>query len=99
MSTLLPVQEPVSLDFAKAFLRVDTDAEDALILALITGARCVIETRTGRSLADMPDVPMPLQQAILLMMAHNFEHRDGATRPPEPIFIDALIEPYRAVHL
>ena len=45
-----PLQEPVSLAEAKAWLRLDTSDEDDLIAALITSARLVVETTTRRAL-------------------------------------------------
>jgi len=45
-----PALEPVTLAEAKAFLRVDDAAEDALIATQITAARLHVESTTGRAL-------------------------------------------------
>lgn len=53
MTSLLlagPAVEPVALEAAKGFLRVDDTAEDAFIETLVTAARLHIEGVTGRAL-------------------------------------------------
>lgn len=47
-----PAAEPLTRAEAKAFLRVETDAEDALIDALIAAARRFVEAETGRILME-----------------------------------------------
>lgn len=49
-----PDIEPVSLDYAKTFLRVDTDDDDALITDLIRSARIRIEAMIGGALIERP---------------------------------------------
>jgi uncharacterized phiE125 gp8 family phage protein len=53
MSSLLltaPAVEPLSLNEARAFLRVETNDDDELIAALIAGARIHVEAQTRRVL-------------------------------------------------
>lgn len=45
-----PVSEPVSLAEAKAYLRIDDGAEDALVTTLIAAARLHVEGIAGRAL-------------------------------------------------
>lgn len=44
------------------------------------------------------DVPAPLRQAMLLLVAQGFEHR-GGDAPSLPLMVDALTMPYRGVGL
>lgn len=45
-----PAAEPLTRAEAKAFLRLDTDAEDTLLDALLPAARRLVEAQTGRVL-------------------------------------------------
>jgi len=49
------------------------------------------------------DVPAPIRQAILLLVAHWYEHRSpleqGAQPVPLPAMVTELLAPYRAVRL
>ncbi|MEP9348712.1 head-tail connector protein [Xanthobacter sp. KR7-225] len=47
-----PAAEPLTRAEAKAFLRIDHDAEDALLDALIPAARRLVEAASGRILVD-----------------------------------------------
>ena len=47
-----PAGEPVSLDAAKEFLRLGTDAEDGLVARLIASARAQIEAASGLALVS-----------------------------------------------
>lgn len=56
-----------------------------------------IDFRAGYGVS--PDaVPAPLRQALLLIVARGFEHRDGSVGTM-PMMVDALTMPYRVVGL
>ncbi len=45
------------------------------------------------------DVPLPIRQAILLLLAHSYEYREMSPSPAMPIMVDALLAPYRSVRI
>lgn len=47
-----PVVEPVTLDDMKLYLRLDGDAEDALVTAMIQAGRTTVEAATNLALLD-----------------------------------------------
>jgi uncharacterized phiE125 gp8 family phage protein len=187
MLTSAPAVEPVTVNEAKAHLRVDGSAEDTLIASLILTSRLHIETALGLALitqswrltldawpaarelalplrplqavdevrvlsaggdptvvaasqylidvASVPprlirrsalpapdemaagieidftagygdgagDVPAPIRQALLMLVAHWYEHRDpvevGAAEASVPAPVGELLAPYRMMRL
>jgi uncharacterized phiE125 gp8 family phage protein len=49
------------------------------------------------------DVPSPIRQAILILIAHWYEHRspleEGAAAQPVPDMVSELLAPFRTVRL
>ena len=80
---------PVSLETRRRALFSDYASDPAAI---------VVELEAGYGAAPA-DVPMQLRQAVLLLLAQHFEHRDDALKRPVPMLVDALLMPYRTVRL
>ena len=180
----LPALEPVTLDYAKVFLRVDNDDEDGLITDLIRAARLRVEglinsalisrarrftspkikskgifinsgnitqitavrLLSGEAVTEVSlsaltinlrcqppvvsvkerssfqsyapetdtleidftsgfgeheaDIPMPLRQAVLLLLAQSYEYRGSSGAPPTvPMMVDALLMPYLGMRI
>lgn len=111
MSSILlisPACEPVSLDAAKVFLRVEHDDDDATIAALIASARLHVETQTRRALITqtwrlsrdvwpaggaVPVLPAPLRELLAVRVYRS----DGGVDvvAPENFAIDAISAPAR----
>jgi len=59
-----------------------------------------LEVEFEAGYGDTPDdVPLPIRQAILLLLAHSYEFREMSETPSVPIMVDALLAPYRWVRL
>ncbi len=69
----------VSLDLAKAHMKIDGTAEDELITLYIDGAEAWIANYIGKPLADFAPIPADLKIAILKLVAFYFEVRSLAT--------------------
>ena len=80
---------PVSLSTRRRDLFSDYSADPAAI---------VVEFDAGYG-ASPQDVPMQLRQAVLLLLAQHYEHREDALKRPVPMLVDALLMPYRTVRL
>jgi uncharacterized phiE125 gp8 family phage protein len=90
-----PLDEPVTVDEAKAYLRVETADDDDVIAALIAGARVHVEAQTRRALITQiwrlvrdawPDdgriavLPAPLRT----LTAARVYRLDGSTQSIDP---------------
>lgn len=86
---------PITLAEAKAFLRVTDGVEDALVQLLIDAATERVEASVGLVLTD--PAPAALRLAILMLVAHGFEHREG---PPAPAgLVEPWLAPWRSARL
>ena len=83
--------EPLTLEETKEYLRIDSNNEDVLIASLITVAKEHCENYLQASLPE--EVPMPVKQALLILIGHFYEERAGASIPN---VVYVLLSPYRA---
>lgn len=90
----------VTVANAKQHLRVETDAEDNLILGFIDAAKDHFQSIGVDVTAD--PLPPAIYHAILLMVGHFYENREAVTDQPAhvlPLGVARLIAPYRSVNL
>ncbi|WET75401.1 head-tail connector protein [Rhizobium croatiense] len=69
----------VSLDLAKAHMKVDGTAEDELISLYLEAAETWCGNYIGQPLADLNPVPADVKIAILKLVSFYFECRNIAT--------------------
>ena len=73
----------IDLPLVKTHLRVDHDAEDALIQGYLDAALAHVEQHCDRVLVDAPALPEEMgltkdvQQAILLLVGHWYANREA----------------------
>lgn len=82
---IAPLQEPVSLEEAKAYLRLSTDRDDGLVSTLIGAARSHVETITARSLLRQKwrmELTPPYPRSFPLVQRGTKEVEIMIPRPP-----------------
>ena len=85
--------QSLTLAEARAFLRVPDTSEDAVLTILIDAAEARVATAAG--LALTPASPAPLRLAVLILVAHAYEHRDE----PALALVEPWLAPYRKARL
>lgn len=97
LQTLVPpAAEPISLDEARAWLRLGHDGDDVALIPAIAGARAAVEARTGRALVARtvresfaaartagagPVLLTPALQPVMALVAVTLTGPAGATSP------------------
>ncbi|KAB2658795.1 phage gp6-like head-tail connector protein [Brucella tritici] len=69
----------ISLELAKAHMKVDGTAEDELISLYIEAAETWCGNYIGKPIADLDTVPADVKLAILRLVSFYFEARSVAT--------------------
>lgn len=65
----------LNLAETKEFLRLDGDDEDTLVSSLIVTAKDLTEDIMRRKLDEFEEVPEPVRQAMLILVATLYEER------------------------
>ena len=59
-----------------------------------------LEIEYSAGYGDTPDdIPLPIRQALLLLLAHAHAYRELTETPAIPTMVEALLAPYRVVRL
>lgn len=101
-----PVEEPVSLDEARSFLRLDQADEDDLLAMLLTAARLMVEAACGRCLVDQHwrivvdrwpqegEIRLPLSPVSAILAARVYDEA-GLAQPVDPaaLSLESLSDP------
>lgn len=103
-----PAAEPVTLSEAKAHLKVDTTADDALITSLVTAARARAEWHTGRAFVTQSwtlwldgwpqngliEIPLPPLQSVTQVKLYALDGTPSVL-DPSAYQLDAASAPAR----
>ena len=80
-----------TLEEVKAYLRIDSEEEDILLVGLLLAAKEHCENYLQAGLPS--EVPTPVKQALLILVGHFYEQRAGEDIPK---VVYVLLSPYRA---
>lgn len=92
--------DPITLDEVKNYLRVDQDAEDALIGSLMDAATDAAADYLNLTPAELrAAMPAPVKAAILLQVADLYENRErqGGEAYYQNRTYERLLNPYRVM--
>lgn len=85
----------VSLEEAKLYLRVDGDAEDALITVFIETAEEICEGILRSSLSEFEEIPDTVKQAVMYVVANLYEKRETLDMKEVMDIVSRLLFSYR----
>lgn len=83
----------ISIAELKAYLRIDGEEEDTLLATLLSVAKAHCEDYLKTVLPQ--EFPLPVKQAMLILVAHFYEQRVGEAIPQ---VVYTLLSPYRNHH-
>ena len=84
-------EEPITLEEAKAYMRVEYDTDDELITNFIAAARHWVEVYIRKSLL-YPTIEEDWKQALLVIVSYWYQNRESGTVPSGA---KEILYPYR----
>lgn len=87
----------VTLEKTKAWLRVEANDEDALIVSFIEAAEDIVAGILRFPLAEFTDVPEPVKHAIYFAVSKLYEERNELNTGVLTEVLKALLFAYRKV--
>jgi uncharacterized phage protein (predicted DNA packaging) len=78
MPLTLSTTSPVTLEEAKAHLRIDGTADDSYLTRLLIVATQFFELEAQASIASLDPVPELVRHGILMVLGHLYENREAA---------------------
>ena len=81
----------ITLDEAKAYLRVDTDDEDSLIETLIKSAQKLCEDVSRLDTVDFESAGEVAKIAVLFALGYFYEHREDVDAKELPLCLRSLL--------
>jgi hypothetical protein len=94
------ITEPISIEEAKLYLRLDSDYEANNLLQIIKTVREAAEQYLRCSLlvkSCYKEIPAPIKQGMLIHLVSLFEARGGEVSMP--VATCSLYQPYRKIML
>jgi uncharacterized phage protein (predicted DNA packaging) len=84
----------VTLEEAKAFMKIEGDGEDNLIASFIATAQEYCENYIRQPISSFTSIPQSMHQAILILTAFFYENRESI-KIEDISAVHGLLKPYR----
>jgi len=97
--TRYPILSIEAVSDGEIALPIDADLRARPVLVRAQNAHTLTVDFTAGYGEAPADIPTPLRQGVMLLLAHLFEYRAGNPPPGFPMMVDALIQPYRGMRL
>jgi uncharacterized phage protein (predicted DNA packaging) len=89
----------VSLELAKAHMKIDGSAEDELVSLYLDGAETWISNYIGKPLTELDPLPADVKIAVLRLVSFYYECRNlstfGISAQLAPMGVTSILDSYR----